>query len=216
MVKSFVLIVITLTLVTSCNEETARPDPQFRLFDNQTLSYNYYYDFEGWEQLPLLDLQLQLVAGLKVNDKVYCGFSYYETQIHDFDLSNDDDILDFNFLPIRYENGNYYEFRRYYELVVLKDDLRLGDSWEQSFEVRDGETITHKFKLIDIKAVYQAGSHQYENVFQIKETIHANDSGTDDGITSMHFYSHSLGIIRREIPMYISGTYGPIVFNRTD
>ena len=212
--KPFNFLFIALIFFFSCNEESIKPEPQFQIFADQTLKYEYYYDYEGWGQWPVNVLQLQVIEGLRFNNKLYNGFSNSDDSKPDFDLSNGDDVLDFNFLPIRYENGKYFELRGSKELIILKDNLRKDDTWEHNFRTDDEEIITYTFEVLEKHQVYKANKDEYQNVFQIKETFHTNNPGSNGDQISMHFYNRQMGIIRREIPVYVSGTYAPIVFNR--
>jgi len=209
--KTLVYSIAVLFLFTSCNEESIEPTPQYQLFRNQNLTYEYYYAFEDWEQSSLDELQLQLVEGLNLDNNFYYGFSNSGNHTPSFDLSNNDDILDFNFLPIRYENGNYFELRSEGELIILKDNMNLGDNWEHIIEIGE-DTLTYTFEVVQVYDTYNANSYQYDNVFQVNETVESTSTGYDVSV-SMHFYNKDFGIIRREIPQYVSGTYGPIVFN---
>jgi len=199
------------TLVTSCNnedDETASA-PQFNLVADSLILLEYYYDFDG--EWPVEELLLQLVENVEIGNNTYAGFSAPNLTFNGFD-QNDDGILDYNFLPIRYENGYHYERRENREVVVLKDGINLGDSWSDEFIYESGDTSRYTFDVVAFYETYNEFGIDYENVYQIKETFHF--SSASHAQISTHYYNEEYGIIRREIPYYISGTYGPIIFNR--
>jgi len=212
LIKSYSAILMIL-LLSACAKETKLQEPEFELFSNETtLKFEYYYDWEEEdEQWPIEELELK-VEDVEIEDQTYTGFKNLNEPKPAFDLHKETGVLDFNFVPIRYENGNYYARRGIREIVILKDNIELGDIWTEEFVNDDGTPVNYALEVIALHEIYDEFGIEYENVFQIKETLEYPNITIDQ--TAMHYYNKEIGIIRKEIPQYISGTYGPITFNR--
>lgn len=209
-VKLYLLITGLGSIFASCADENIEPGPQFQLFADKTLKfeYSYNYDHNHW---PMWELNLSLVDGLEINDRLYTAFAYSDGSKSSF---GDDSILDYNFLPIRYERGLYYEYRCTNEVVILKDKLKQGDTWTSEFQCGD-EIITYTFEVVEKHETYNEFGVEYADVFQVREIAHTDKPGSS-GAISMHYYNKEKGIVRREMPMYVSGTFGPMFFNRIE
>lgn len=204
------------TIITSCNNEDEEIvlEPEFALFSNSIQKFEFYFEDTSFEPNNANELELLIVEDVEIEDKLYTGFEHLDETNSFFVQPNQDNILDYNFVPIRYEDGNYYELREQGEVVFLKDDMNVGDVWFMEF-IDDQKTIIYTFELINIFEIYNELETTYEDVYQVKEVID-NSYLTIDNQTSMHYYNKEVGIIRREIAIYISSAYLPITFNRVE
>ena len=210
--KTACLLLLFASFLTSCSKEDVKPEPRFNILNNTSLTFEYYFDFEDIGQMPVNKIDMD-IKEYKFKGKDYFAFSYSGGTKPAFTYSHNDDILEYNFLPIRYEDGNYYELRGNHELIILKDNIKVGDSWSSDFHLENDEVITtFSFKVLEKYAVYEEFGIKYNDVFVLQETL--SGSNTSNELVSLHYYNYKNGIIRREIPMYVSGTYGPITFNR--
>lgn len=218
------LMFVPIALITiSCSKDNLQPTPQFPVTGVGQLDFEYYYDFEDPDHFPSDTLHLKTVANVEINDHLYTAFfNAVDTVPSNFE-DKDSKRLIYNFLPVRYEDGNYYEVIEYsfpaenYEICMLKDNLSVGDRWESTI-IRDGDndTIIYSFEVVDQFPEFSVNHHNYRNVTRIRQKVYAfNGSGIRiDIYESYHFYNKDLGIIRREIPPYQSGTYGKVIFDR--
>ena len=208
--KNYQLIAF-LFILNSCLDKDIEPTDQFQLF-NRSLIFEYYYFNE--EEWPTHVLRLKLIEK-KFNNKLY--YAFYDDESNptpSFVLHDKDGELDFNFLPVRYENGNYYEYRGGdKEVLILKDKIKTGDSWKETFDENE-DLITYTFEVVAIFSTFYEFGIEYKDVYKIKETFETNNTEKNRSPSSYHYYNKENGLIRREIPTYQSGTYGPITFNR--
>lgn len=209
------LIILLLFGMLSCSDHNFEPKQQFPLTRMDTLKFEYFFDFDD-QQLPGSGEQLEIetVNGLRFKNKSYVGFTRVDKSQSLF--NGDDSILIFNFLPIRYQDGQYFEYRYDHEVIILKDNVKKGDRWKTHFSNNDRSVTTHTFDVVEKYAVYEKFGIQYYDVFQVRETWHNNSRNNYDDALTMHYYNKDRGIIRREMPVYVSGTYGAVIFNRID
>jgi len=204
------------TIVTSCNNENLETalEPEFSLFANSIQKFEFYFEDANFEPNNADELELLIVENVEIEDKLYTSFEHLDETKSFFIQPNQDNILDYNFVPIRYEDGNYYELREQGEVIFLKDDMNVGDVWSMEF-IDNQKTIIYTFELVNIFEIYNELETTYEDVYQVKEVID-NSYLTIDNQVSMHYYNREVGIIRREIAIYISSAYLPITFNRIE
>ncbi len=221
--KTIQFLVLVLFL-SSCSKDAIEPNPQFNFFENKQLSFEYYDPTVIADYLIISDLKIK-VEQVRLNGRDYQGFYDHEnfpTPI--FALSATENLLGFNLLPIRYENGNYFEYRGTHnfwgiestnEVLILKDDLKKGDEWMSAQVLDNGELLTHEFEVIEQHDVFVKFGIEHLDVFQIKETMTSNNPLVDKSI-SMHFYNREKGIIRRELPHQVSGTFSSLILSRME
>ncbi|MTI30231.1 hypothetical protein, partial [Xanthovirga aplysinae] len=156
-------------------EDEAQLKGKFNLFGDDSLKFAYnFMDDECEGHCPMVDLNLHLVD-LYLNGKYYKAFSI--PQDEDFFGSRvveGVNALFRNFPPIRYENGNYYEYRDEQDVLILTDSLKLGDKWTVEFDRPEGQG-TYTFEVITLSLT----GVLYEYVYQIRETVHFNQPGID-------------------------------------
>lgn len=209
--KNFQLIAC-LFLLISCSLEEPEPTDQFNLFKEENLKFEY--SVEGSDNQEILNLKI--VERVERNNTLYYGF-YDNGSVPQpsFTLHMENDVLGFNFLPLRYKNGNYYELRGDKELLILKDEIQKGDSWIETYD-DFGHTSTHTFKVVALFPSFKEFGTEYKDVYRIQETKSSTNPGTNGDLVSYHYYNKLKGIIRREIPVHESGTFGSITFNRKE
>jgi len=215
---------VPIALITiSCSKDNLQPIPQFPLTQSGSVSFAYHFDFEEPDFFPTDTLNLKTVEHIGIMDHYYTAFYMAEDSAFPYFHDKDTKRLIYNFLPVRYEDGNYYEVIEYslpadkYEICMLKDNLSVGDRWESTI-IRDGDndTLIYSFEVVDQFPEFSVNQYNYRNVTRIRQEVYAfNGSGIKiDIYESYHFYNKDFGIIRREIPPYQSGTYGKIIFDR--
>jgi hypothetical protein len=212
-----------VVLIISCSKVDIKIDPQFPILNAGSQSFEYYYDFSETLNIPMDTLQLKTIQNVAIGDAFYTAFYYLNDSSELYIHNNETKRIIYNFLPLRYEKGNYYEtIESYYiydvnEVCILKDNMAIGDSW---FTTRIGksdmDTLNYKIEITDIIPEFSTREYNYKNVFKIKQTISAISSkgvlvNTD---VSYHFYNKDYGIIRKEIPPIQSGTYSRVIFDR--
>ena len=205
-------LIAFIFLSISCSEEEPAPTNQFNLLMDKHLKFEYYYEGSGNQET----LRLKLIEGVEFNNTLYYGF-YDDGSVPQpsFALHNKNGILDFNFLPLQYKNGNYYELRGTNELLILKDDVQKGDSWTETYD-DFGNLSTHTFLVVAVFPSFNEFGIEYKDVYKIQETKSSTNPGTNGDLISYHYYNKLKGIIRREIPVHESGTFGAITFNRKE
>lgn len=204
-------VFIILILILSCSKEITEPVNQFPLFNSEDLEFVYSYDGNMDFAYPL---RLRVKKSEMLGNKPY--YTFYDNgsnPVPPFQYMKEYEMLNYNFLPVRYQGGRYFEYRESFEIVILKDNIKKGDTWFSVFH--NGSCLfTYTFKVLDKFSTFNAGGSVYKNVFKIQETIHSKRIGCSDDLTSYHYYNMTNGIIRREIPVYQSGTYVGINFDR--
>ncbi len=215
--------VLVLMMVTSCSKENIKSGPEFPITKSGTLNFEYNFDYTNPTPPPSDTLQLKTIQNVNINIASYTAF-YYLNDTSDFYIHDKKTgRITYNFLPVRYEDGNYYEIIENYpfigkrEVLVLKDDLTVGEIWSDTiYSERDDETTVYLFEVQDKLATYSPGQFTFQDVYKIRQLIKSPDSNTNpsDDAISFHYYNKDFGIIRKEIPPYQSGTYGTVIFNR--
>ncbi|MEM7368043.1 MAG: hypothetical protein AAF587_05540 [Bacteroidota bacterium] len=213
---------LILLFLCSCNSWDLQPRNNFRLFDNETLVFDYYFDFgQSTDPSSNYTMAIRLQDGVEVEGGVYHAFfDQNSNPVPNFILGEDNQLI-YNLLPIRYEDGNYFEYRgqtltdERKEVLILKNNIQKGDSWEQRFERTDFEFI-YSFEVVEFFETYNGFGIEYDNVYKIKESVFPSPLGAFDPYISYHYYNRDMGIVRREIPIYVSGAFSPVTFNRID
>ena len=219
--STFVFILIVFL---SCSEQNLE-GPQtkhFPLLNDGNLSLQYYFDYDESIQTPekLDTLNLITKKNIEIYHNFYTAFYYRDSSdlyIHDRETNR----IIYNFLPIRYEDGNYYEVIENineldnYEVLVLKDSISAGDKWETVSVQRD-DTLHFKLEVMEFMPKYTSRSYTFYDVYKLKQIItRVTESGyVVQNDVSFHYYNKKYGIIRKEIPPYQSGTYVTVIFDR--
>jgi hypothetical protein len=204
-------VFVLVFIITSCSNDGLEPINQFPILDSRDVKFEYYYG--NPDQWPVNVLDLKVVEGIELNGKLYSAFFDNNSNPKPTNIISDDlGMLAYNFLPIRYEDGNYYEYRGK-DVLILKDNIKQGDSWIEIFHENEIET-TYSFEVISIHSTFSEHGILYDDVYEIMETISFPDNGSDDFI-SHHYYNKEIGIIKRVVPAYQSGAYLETTFIRT-
>ncbi len=210
------LFVLISLIMTSCRDNSTichHENIDFPIAEKMDMKFEYFYTYPETTGWPIESLNL-VMENLVSNEKNYSAFYYDETFEHP-SYFNDGGELIFNFLPIRKENNNYFELRYgEQDVLILKDGIQVGDSWESIVPSQDGSSLNiTNFEVVDKIDALEIAGQIFSNVFKVKETL-TSDFSPSDEIISYHYYNTTHGIVKREIPTYVSGTYGPITFNR--
>lgn len=217
-------LAVLVLILCSCKNDKLSPDLTFNIVESKELKFDYSHAFIGLD-LPTYVLSLKTKA-LNLNQQDYHAYFNNESSpTPNFTFGISENYLVSNFLPIRYEDGNYYEYKglnSFYgvasseETIILKDNIQKGDQWTSEVSTDDGDTIVYNFEVVDKHDVYNEFGIEYRDVYQIKEWFVQRQPSSGHDIITMHYFNRENGIVRREVPTYVSGTYGPIVFNRIE
>lgn len=217
------LISVFILSSLSCSTDKIKTNPAYPITRNQELEFEYYFDSENDNSFSPDTIKIKAIESVDINNKLYTVFyndSNSSLHIHDKETYR----IIYNFLPVRYENGNYYQVidpplaTGESDICILKDGIRKGDGW--FFEVvlqEDDMTLIHIFEVSDEIPIYTTGHYIYNNVFKIRQLIQFIDNTNGNVVQeyiSYHYYNKEFGIVRKEIPPYLSGTFGLIIFNR--
>lgn len=98
--------------------------------------------------------------------------------------------------------GNVYTIdpRTGAELHVLKQNLKLGDSWSFDQNSGNGTPNHYTMTVATIDTVYTVRGRQYSNVAIITVVDEANVFGTVYTISGTHLYAKGVGLIRATFP----------------
>lgn len=202
-VRNEILLISFLSLLAySCHQDKVVPAYPENLGLNHTFEYGYMdwsIDYEGLDSVSFtaMDTLTRVVGRTEGHLKVQW-----------FTLFQD------SYRLIKMINGRYYWSDHTFntEVLFIKRNLTVGDSWETMVtrsDHRDSWENTYFYEVIDHLDVYSLNSINYRNVYVLAE-------GEPYTSTSYYWLAEGTGIIRAVIPMYVSGTYGPVWFERVE
>ncbi len=179
--------------------------PAFSVFKTDTHKYFLSFCTRGsTDYLTNPDTVMLVQKPVKIENSYNGSYNAF--------FNGDGDTLKYNFPPIRYSRGTYYERRGDRDIAILNDSIEVGDKWTARSASEKYNSNSISFEVIS-KGTHHIASKIYDDVYLVKE-IEKSWRENSDEMISYHYYSKTHGIVKRDIDTYVSNYYCNAVFEK--